>query len=201
MGTKNNFQLEGKALPISEVKFSLYGAGINSTSGQKPYMQGTLRDVCAWMSTPRMASITRQLRAIDDESGQKRFKTERLPFATFSGQFSYRKADGLIQHSGLQCFDFDHLSADDIANARQLLLSDPYFGTELIFTSPRGNGIKWVTHVDLSRATHEQWYSAVRAYLHSSYGLEADSAPSNVASACFLCFDAEMVVNPDVLPF
>lgn len=99
--------------------------------------------------------------------------------------------------SGLLCFDFDHLGGNEnLWKARHLLEQDRYFETMLMFTSPRGDGVKWVTHIDLSRGSHEKWYRAVRNYLLLTYGLEADSAPANVASACFLCWDANMVINP-----
>lgn len=187
---------------MTEARFSLFGAGINTPRGQRPAMQGTLRDVYSWMNSMRLFELTRQLRAIDDEKEQRAFKTARLPFATFSGMFSQRKADGLISHSGLQCFDIDHLAGpDDVRRVRELLLRDPYFTTELMFTSPRGNGVKWVTRIDLSRGTHEQWYAAVREHLRRAYGIDADPAPASVASACFLCADPGLVVSPDVAAY
>lgn len=187
---------------INEARFSLFGAGINTPNGQRPAIQGTLHDVYSWMNSMRLYELTRQLRAIDDEKEQRAFKASRLPFATFSGQFSQRRSDGLISHSGLQCFDIDHLSGPaDVRRVRQLLLDDPYFETELMFTSPRGNGVKWVTHVDLSRGSHAMWYAAIREHLRRAYAIDADPAPSNVASACFLCADPLLVINPAVAAF
>lgn len=182
---------------VTTTYFSLYAAGINKPSSQRPYKQGTLVDVYRWMNSMKMMQLTQQLRAIDDEKQQKNFKASNLPFATFSGTFSYRNQKGLLQHSGLQCFDFDHLGGkENLWKARHLLERDPYFETMLMFTSPRGDGVKWVTQIDLSRGSHEKWYRAVCNYLLQTYGLEADSAPANVASACFLCWDADMVINP-----
>ncbi len=187
---------------ITKVLFSLYGAGINTPQGQKPVKQGTLKDVYAWMNSMHMMELTHELRSIKDEKAQKAFKAERLPFATFSGQFRYRNAQGLIEHSGLQCFDIDHLAnKDEVWRVRKLLEADEYFDTELMFTSPRGNGVKWVTHIDLSRGTHEQWYAAIREHLRRAYGIEADPMPANVASACFLCWDANVIINPQVAPY
>lgn len=187
---------------VLNAKFSLFSAGINTQGGQKPYMQGTLKDVYTWMNSQKMVDLTHELRSIKDEKEQKAFKAERLPFVTFSGQFSYRNAKGLIQHSGLLCFDIDHLAnEDEVWHIRKLLQEDVYFDTDFMFTSPRGTGVKWVTHIDLARGTHEQWYAAIREYLRRTYGIEADPLPANVASACFLCFDANLVVNSIVAPF
>lgn len=177
--------------------FSLFAPGINKPSGQHPYKQGTLIDAYRWMNSMKMMELTQQLRDIKDEKQQKAFKAEQLPYATFSGTFSYRNQKGLIQHSGLLCFDFDHLGGKEkLWQTRHLLEDDPYFETELMFTSPRGDGVKWVTHIDLCRGSHEKWYRAILNYLFQTYHLEADSAPANVASACFLCWDADMVINP-----
>ena len=180
----------------------MFNAGINKPSGQKPYMQGTLNDVFAVMNTPQIAQLTRELRALKDEKQQKLFKAEKLPFVTFSGQFSYRNTKGLIAHSGLMCFDFDHLPNDaDVQRVRRVLLGDPTFATELMFTSPRGNGVKWITHIDLERGDHAKWYRAIRQYLLYNYGIEADPAPSSVCSACFLCWDADLVINKEICVF
>ncbi|RGW45134.1 hypothetical protein DWV76_01035 [Segatella copri] len=182
---------------VTPARFSLFAAGINKPSSQRPYKQGTLEDVYCWMNSMKMMQLTEQLRGIKDEKEQKLFKASFLPFATFSGIFAYRNQNGLLQHSGLLCFDFDHLGGNEnLWKARHLLEQDRYFETMLMFTSPRGDGVKWVTHIDLSRGSHEKWYRAVRNYLLQTYGLEADSAPANVASACFLCWDANMVINP-----
>lgn len=183
-------------------KVSMFGAGINKAASQIPYKQGYLLDVVNWINTPKMLSLTNELRSIKDEKLQKTFKSEKLPFVTFAGTFTRRKADGLIEYSGLQCFDFDHLGGmEEVRRVRTLLEKDPVFDTELMFTSPRGDGVKWVTHVDLIRGTYEKWYLAIVNYLRATYGLTADPAPKNVASACFLCWDAELVVNKNVLPY
>ena len=198
---ENNME-EFPKFDIMQARFSLYEAGINTPQGQKPAMQGTLKDVYDWMNSMNMMELTRELRSIEDEKAQKVFKAEKLPFVTFSGQFSYRNAQGLIQHSELQCFDIDHLAnKEEVWRVRKLLEADEFFDTELMFTSPRGNGVKWVTHIDLTRGTHEQWYAAIREHLRRAYGIEADPMPANVASACFLCFDANMIINPIIAPF
>ncbi len=178
-------------------QFSLYAAGISKREGQHPYRHGTLRDVYLWMNSMKMMQITRELRDIKDKERQKEFKRDRLPFATFSGTFSYRNQEGLIRHSGLICFDFDHLGGKEkVWQARKMLEKDPYFETMLMFTSPRGDGVKWVTHVDLDRGDHKKWCTAISRYLLLTYGLEADASPTNVASSCFLCWDANVVIHP-----
>lgn len=185
------------------LRFSLFGAGINKPSGLVPHIrEATLRDVYQWMNTMRMKELTDKLRSIGDERERRLFKASRLPFATFSGTFSRRCAEGLISHSSLLCFDFDHLGdSHEVMRVKLLLVADPYFETRMAFTSPSGDGLKWITQVDLGRGTHEQWYRAIRNYLQQQYGLSADPAPSSVVSACFLCFDANVMVGEDIAAF
>lgn len=193
-------QRDVERMMVEQARFSLFAPPISSVM---PYKKdATLEDVCTWMNSVKLIKLTNELRKIKDEDEQRKFKATRLPYATFSGQFSSRKADGLIEPSGLMCFDFDHLgSIDEVRRVKKLLVSDTYFATMLMFTSPRGEGVKWVTHVDLSRGDYKRWYAAITHYLLSTYGLVADSAPSNIASACFLCFDAEMVTLNSILEF
>lgn len=153
-------------------RFSLFAPGINKATGQRPYLkEATLYDVYRWMNSMKMKEITEQLRGVKDEKRQKAFKAEHLPFATFSGTFEYRNAKGLIRHSQMVCLDFDHLGGkENIWKVRETLENDPTFD-------------------------HEMWYRAICNYLYQKYGLEADKAPANVASACFLCWDANLVIN------
>lgn len=113
---------------VTPARFSLFAAGINKPSSQRPYKQGTLKDVYCWMNSMKMIKLTEQLRGIKDEKEQKLFKASFLPFATFSGTFAYRNQNGLLQHSGLLCFDFDHLGGNEnLWKARHLLEQDRYF--------------------------------------------------------------------------
>lgn len=195
-------------VPTSEVwsprtaQFSLFAAGITKPEGQRPYRQGTLLDVYRWMNSMKMMQLTKELRNIKDKERRSEFKKNHLPFATFSGTFSYRNQKGLIRHSEMICFDFDKVGDNDaVMRAMQMLLDDPYFETVLMFTSPSGDGVKWVTHVDLSRGDHKKWCVAISRYLLLTYGLKADAAPTNVASPCFLCWDANMVIHPSLQLF
>ena len=55
----------------------------------------------------RASQVTRELRKIEDEKKRREFKSKNFDFVCFSGTFSYRKDDCLIEHSGHLCLDFD----------------------------------------------------------------------------------------------
>lgn len=64
---------------VTTAHFSLFAAGINKPSSQRPYKQGTLKDVYCWMNSMKMMQLTEQLRGIKDEKEQKLFKASFLP--------------------------------------------------------------------------------------------------------------------------
>ena len=139
---------------------------------------------------------TQTLRSITDEQQHRKYKGEHFAFALFSGLFNARKDSGLIQHSGLICIDFDHLGArkDEVS---LMLINNPYFETELLFTSPTGDGLKWWVEVDLARADHRTWFNAIRRYVAEAYGVQLDETCVNPSRACFLPYDKECYVNPE----
>jgi len=159
---------------------------------------------------------TRELRNIikdvrdgkTDEKEARKFKSTKLDFACFSGTFSYRKDDCLIQHSSLLCLDFDHIgNHNEVWALREKLIADNLFTTWLLFTSPSGDGLKWVIGIDITKCDHKTWFRAMQNYVRATYGMEVDAQCINVSRACFLPHDSSCYVNPiilqepDVCPF
>lgn len=96
-----------------------------------------------------------------------------------------------------QCLDFDHL--DDIHFVRRKLLDDDYFETQLLFTSPSGNGLKWIVEIDPSKASHLDYFLGIQNYLKLEYGLEIDPSGKDICRACFLPHDPQCYINPKLL--
>lgn len=164
------------------------------------YKEATIADIYRCLTNPRVAKKqTDTLRLLTDKESRAEYKRTAFHYCTFSGTFgSQRKNDALQAHSGLMCHDFDHL--DDIAATRRLLLADHEFETLLLFTSPSGQGLKWVIETDLAKATHLEWFNAVSNYLRATYGLQSDPACKNVARACFIPYDPDAYIAPRLLP-
>ena len=138
-------------------------------------------------------AVTQSLRKLQDPKLQRSFKASRLDYVTFSGVFSKRCEEGLLEHSGLLVVDLDQL--ENLAEARQLLLNDKELATELLFTSPSGNGLKWVVECDLSQYSHSRYFQAVSSYLWQTYRLKADASGRDVSRACFLGYDPLAVLG------
>ncbi len=132
-----------------------------------------------------------------DEKEARRYKAAHFDFACFSGTFSYRRDDCLTAHSGLLCLDFDHVG--DVHAVKAALLKDTYFTTQLLFTSPSGDGLKWVIGIDLAKCDHRTWFCAMRNYIRTTYQQEVDEKCVNVSRCCFLPHDGNCHVNPIIL--
>jgi len=79
------------------------------------------------------------------------------------------------------------------------LLKDEYFETEMLFVSPSGDGLKWIIPIDITEATHQNFFQAIANYIREVYQLEVDKSGKDVSRACFLPHDPEAYINPKYL--
>ena len=178
--------------------FSFFRAPAQSV---KPLKSVDVKGIYKYITLYQPAMMaTHELRDIKDEKEARKYKALHFDFVCFSGVFSYRKDDCLIQHSGLLCLDFDHVG-DYMAlwSLRGRLIADKYFTTWLLFISPSGDGLKWVIEIDLMKCDHKIWFRAMQNYVRAIYGVEVDEKCINVSRACFLPHDGSCYVHPSIL--
>lgn len=179
---------------MKKAQFSYFKAPVQN---RVPYGSVTILQVYEVLTGDFFKSRTQRLRALK-EGHAKQFKVNRLDFVTFSGIFSQRRIEGLKEHSGLICLDFDHLGKS-LPDFRSRLIEDPQLPPELLFTSPSGTGLKLVLEVDLNEADHKTWFTALSNYFKANHQLETDKSGSDVSRACFLCHDPNAYINPKYL--
>ena len=173
---------------MNEELFSFYKAPIQNT---EPLGGVTLETCYEYIISDTAQPATEALRAIDpkDKAKRREFKAKNFDSVTFSGTFTKRGADNLIAHSGLIGLDFDHVP--DRVALKEQLLKDPYFQTQLVFTSVSGTGLRWVIEIDLTKADHATWFKALSRYMKETYGISIDPQCSDVCRASFLPYDPE----------
>ncbi len=137
---------------------------------------------------------TDQLRSINDPKKARAFKAKHFDYVTFSGTFSKRADNDLINHSGLLTIDFDHIP--NLNKLKEDLLVDEYFDTELMFVSPSGDGLKWIIPIDLTVDMHLNYFNSISSYIKQTYNLEIDKSGKDISRACFLCYDKDVYINP-----
>lgn len=177
----------------TEQKFSFFKAPVTKVTN--PYKNINLNDVYQILTGHYLKKQTLKLRSISDKQENRDYKAVSFPFVTFSGTFNQRKEADLVEHSGLMVLDFDHL--DNIEAVKLQLLKDTYLETELLFTSPNGNGLKWVVPVNVSGDySHGQYFDAIRNYIQSTYKIEVDKSGRDVVRVCFIGWDPDAFLNP-----
>ena len=172
-------------------KFSYFKAPIKNTT---PLDTISLFDMYTFIRDVTFAHKTEELRAIADKKEAKQYKASNFDYVTFSGTFSKREDKSLIKHSGLMTIDLDELS--NLEEVKQQLLNDEYFETELLFTSPSGDGLKWIVSIDLMKATHLDYFRGIENYLLIKYNLKVDKSGKDISRACFVPHDRNCYINP-----
>ena len=177
---------------INAKTISFYRAPISNC---KPEKEMSLKEICDFIKNERLGILIK-FRSIKDEKEARLYKASKFDHCTFSGVFTHRKEDCLVQHSGLLCLDFDHL--DDVESVFQQLIADPRCPTALLFRSPSGDGLKWVVPIDVTQMSHEDWFNALSSYVRDTYKLEADGHCKDVSRACFLPRDPDVYIDEHV---
>ena len=178
--------------------FSYFLPPITNT---RPAISVTLEEVYEMIISEKWAQTTRSLRSLR-KGEQADFKRRQLPFVTFSGIFSARHSEHIVRHSGLMCFDFDHVG-DEIAvrKLQQLLVADPTLNVQLAFCSPSGDGLKVVVecfsltdNANKLIRWHNALYAHIASYIEQRYNVKVDKT-NDIARACFLCHDPKAYYN------
>lgn len=101
------------------------------------------------------------------------------------------------RYAGLLCFDVDGLSADVLDMVKGLIKSDPH--TFIGFTSPRGNGYKWMVRVPPEKADHAAHYDSLIDYYNILFlgAVKLDVSCRNINRTIFASHDADCYVNTD----
>ncbi|MBP6979028.1 MAG: DUF3987 domain-containing protein [Bacteroidales bacterium] len=146
------------------------------------------------ITSPTFKYATERLRQLPPRSPQcADYKSSSFDYVTFSGVFSHRQKNGLVSHSGLLTLDFDDIP--DPAELKHQLSTDPFFPNGLIYISPSGQGLKWITPIDTKECSHENWLDALGNYIFSTYGYEIDRTGRDVSRASFLCHDPDAILT------
>lgn len=174
--------------------FSHYSSPITNTS---PTGVWGLDDVHRYITTSEVArKNTEELRSIKDERQHREFKAKNFDSVTFSGVFTKRCADGLIEHSGLVVLDIDHVG-EKVNELKGMFIIDQMLQPLMVFTSPSGDGLKVVVEIDLEKADHLTWFYALKGYVSEIYGISIDEKCKDVGRACFLPYDRDCFYKKD----
>jgi len=130
---------------------------------------------------------TERIRKESNKDSRNTLKRTILPYVTFSGIFSERKNEAIVNHSGLICIDLDRVNEHgEVKRSIRETLSPA-----LMFRSPSGDGVKVVFAIDRNQGDHTQYFQAIRSYFRTELSLQVDNG-SDISRACFLCHDSDV---------
>jgi len=176
---------------------SIYHAPINNIF---PSEQVSLYDVATVIKSSKYQQVTEKLRGLTSQTEKNMCKASDFDYATFSGVFTKRNNSSLLHHSNKLCIDIDHVgNKNKIENLKEKVRS--ILEPAMIFVSPSGDGLKIIFEVDVSQATHEQYFLALQAFFNCELQTVIDEKCKDVSRAAFLCHDPECVFteSPTVL--
>ncbi len=143
---------------------------------------------------------TENLRRLQTKQERDNMKASDLDYVTFSGKFSKRANSGLIEHSNYFCVDLDHVgNEEELEYLKQAIAS--VIEPAMMFRSPSGDGLKVVVQIDITLASHEQYFLALQTFFKREFGKDIDEKCKDVSRACFLCYDPNCYYsdNPTLL--
>ncbi len=120
-----------------------------------------------------------------------------LPSICFSGTFTERFDNKIIEHSGYICCDLDEVDSDELADIKQKIAELSY--VYAVWVSPRGNGLKFLVRIaDPSR--HREHFGALTKYFQDISG-KWDTSSINESRVCFESWDEDIIIKQNVVPF
>lgn len=114
-----------------------------------------------------------------------------LPAICFSGTFTKRADNSIVEHSGLICLDFDKYESDDVLlEDRNNIINDKY--TFACFTSPSGNGLKVLIKIPNEIDNHKKYFDALEKHFDNKH---FDTTSKNISRVCFESYDPHLFIN------
>ena len=173
---------------------TIYENSFDNVGYEKPI---TITEAVELIKGERFKKVTDGLRKIENPRDAYSYKRSNFAAATFSGTFSQRNSDSLIQHSGLICLDIDKLDQEKLDSILATIPKDSL--THVLFISPSGNGVKLIVKIDCTdgKAHKDIYFPSLVKYYKEHYDIDIDKSGSNVDRLCYLPYDPNVYYNPD----
>lgn len=138
------------------------------------------------------------LRELDKEAYTEAKKS--LPAVTFSGTFSERKSDKLLDYSNLVVLDIDNLDAD-VLDRLAYNITEEEKCVVAQFISPSGKGMKIICIVNTGAEHHLSAFLHLQRYFQDKYLFKIDDSGKDLARLCFVSYDENIYINLEAEPF
>ena len=159
----------------------------------KETSQPFYRDIMVLLNRIREGSskdLVKKIRAEKDKTQRNKLK-QSLPAICFSGRFTKRNDNSLVQHSGYICLDFDGYKTNkDMLQEKERLSKDKYVFS--VFISPSGNGLKVLVKIPQDSENHKNYFNSLQNHFDSPY---FDKTTKNISRVCYESYDPLIHIN------
>ncbi|MFR9546719.1 MAG: BT4734/BF3469 family protein [Rikenellaceae bacterium] len=163
----------------------------NVVDSRVPIGTQTLDEVLRSLKHKELIEIYRSLPKTDPDAIE--IKTKLLPAYTVSGEFATRCKDGLIQHSGLICLDFDNVPDPE---ALKRSFNDTLF-IRYAALSVSGRGIFAIIEI-ADPTKHKEHFQALVEYF-AKRGIEVDKQCGDVSRLRVASYDPAPYINDNAI--
>lgn len=150
----------------------------------------TIEQALGRISTGRSKVLVEEIRQQRDKERANNLKRN-LPSVCFSGKFTQRKDECLLEHSGFIVLDFDDV--EDLSAKRNEFVRDHFVFA--CWISPGGNGMKVLIRI-ADGLMHREHFEALREIFP-----DADRSGVNPSRVCYESFDENLYLNPSAKVF
>ncbi len=165
----------------------------NIKSCEAPYYRD-IQTIIDRIKSGKSKQLVNQIRSKKEKKDRDLLK-QSLPSICFSGEFTQRNNESLINHSGLICVDFDKFpNMDVLLDNYETIKRDSF--TFVSFISPSGDGFKVVVKIPKCKTNkeHNQYFNGLNAYYDNQY---FDVVASGLSRVCYESYDPAIHVNND----
>lgn len=134
--------------------------------------------------------LVEAIRKEKDKSDRNVLK-KKLPAVCFSGEFSKRADNAIIEHSGIICLDFDGFKTKSRKDAIRSGMEAESFVLS-VFTSPSGDGLKVLVKIPPDIENHTKYFNALHEYFDFE---EFDAKCKNISRVCYESYDPDIYIN------
>lgn len=122
-----------------------------------------------------------------------------LPCVTFSGTFSERLDDKLIDYSHFIVIDIDDISNKRLVKLKKELTENPYI---YAYFDGVTKGIKVLVYLSSPYKYHRDYaFYQVEEMFNNVYNVKVDPSGKNISRLCFLSYDPNIYINDDPTTF
>ena len=163
-----------------------------------PYLVTLEKALSRIKNGSKSLELIQKIRSENDQDKRNELKRS-LPCYVFSGEFSERNSEGLLNHSGLFVADIDEFPNEfEQKRLRSELIQNPHVLS--VFASPSGDkGLKALVRIPKSdKVSHSRYFKEFQNQFKFDY---FGTAQSNVDRVCFESYDPDIYINWDAKVF